>query len=356
MKTPGIYVLTLRLPRRIIWKNAVLPSGWYSYTGSAMNGLEGRVSRHIRTRCRRHWHVDALLSDGAIRDVQLLPARDVNMECAVAGQVASQPGALCIPGFGAGDCRCVSHLSRFVKRPVFSVQSCRVEKYLPRMMAVLGRHYVDHAARNRDPFRTLVTCMLSLRTRDPVTDKAAARLFEVISTPDELAVADTNDVANAIYPVGMYRQKAETLRHAAQRLLDSFQGRVPSDIDALITLPGVGRKTANLVRSFSFHLPALCVDTHVHRITNRWGFVRTATPEDSERGLRAKVPEPLWNPMNPFLVQHGQQICRPRQPRCGCCFLNRWCGYPRLLEEADIAGRIPGAPAHPSLKLPVGGQ
>ena len=176
--------------------------------------------------------------------------------------------------------------------------------------------YRNYAARGRDPFRQLVSCILSLRTQDPVTDAASERLFTALRTPEEFAVASAEAIAETIYPVGMYNRKGALLVDIAQHVIRDFGGETPSDLDALLSLPGVGRKTANLVRSFAFGLPAICVDTHVHRIANRWGLVRTTTPDDTERELRAILPQEYWIELNPYLVQHGQQICRPVKPRC----------------------------------------
>jgi len=142
----------------------------------------------------------------------------------------------------------------------------------------------------RDPFRILVGCLLSLRTRDETTGPAAARLFALADTPAALLGLTRRRIERAIFPVGFYRTKARVVQRVSRELLARFDGRVPADLDALLTLPGVGRKTANLVVTFAFGLPGICVDTHVHRITNRLGFVRTTTPERTEWALRAKLP------------------------------------------------------------------
>jgi endonuclease-3 len=180
----------------------------------------------------------------------------------------------------------------------------------------------------RDPFKTLTSCILSLRTKDEVTAVASQRMFAIAGTPEQMAAVDEDELARAIYPVGFYRTKAKALRAIAQQILERFGGQVPDDIDALLTLPGVGRKTANLVVGQAFAKPAICVDTHVHRITNRWGYVRTKTPEQTELALRAKLPAKHWLEINDLLVAFGQTICHPTSPRCSICPIARWC--PRI--------------------------
>jgi endonuclease-3 len=143
-----------------------------------------------------------------------------------------------------------------------------------------------------------------------------------------MAVVDEDELARAIYPVGFYRTKAKALREIARQLLERFAGRVPDDIDQLLTLPGVGRKTANLVVAQAYGKPAICVDTHVHRITNRWGYVRTETPAQTETALRAQLPARHWIEINDLLVAFGQTICHPTSPRCSICPIARFC--PRI--------------------------
>jgi endonuclease-3 len=180
-------------------------------------------------------------------------------------------------------------------------------------------------ASGRDPFRILVGCLLSLRTKDETTGPAAARLFALADTPAALAVLSTTTIERAIFPVGFYRTKARGLRAVSRILLDRFGGAVPSDLDALLTLPGVGRKTANLVVTFAFGLPGICVDTHVHRITNRLGYVRTRSPNETELALRARLPKPHWIGLNDLLVAFGQNVCHPTSPRCSRCPVSRPC-------------------------------
>jgi len=180
-------------------------------------------------------------------------------------------------------------------------------------------------ATEQDPFRILIACLLSLRTRDETTGPAAARLFALADTPVAMLRIARRDIERAIFPVGFYRTKARVIHRVCRELTDRFGGRVPSDLDALLTLPGVGRKTANLVVTFAFGLPGICVDTHVHRISNRLGFVRTATPERTEWALRAKLPRRHWIMLNDLLVAFGQNLCQPISPRCSACPVARLC-------------------------------
>jgi endonuclease-3 len=180
-------------------------------------------------------------------------------------------------------------------------------------------------AAGSDPFRVLAACLLSLRTKDETTGPAAARLFALADTPAAMLELSTRTIEHAIYPVGFYRTKARVLHRVSRDLLDRFDGRVPADLDALLTLHGVGRKTANLVVTFGFGLPGICVDTHVHRITNRLGFVRTRTPEETEMVLRRRLPRRHWIALNDLLVSFGQNLCHPTSPRCSVCPVRRSC-------------------------------
>jgi endonuclease-3 len=171
----------------------------------------------------------------------------------------------------------------------------------------------------RDPFRILIGCLLSLRTKDETTGPASARLFALADTPAGMLALSTRAIERAIFPVGFYRTKARVLHRVCRDLLERFDGRVPSDLDALLTLHGVGRKTANLVVTFAFDLPGICVDTHVHRISNRLGFVRTRTPDETEQALRRRLPRRHWIGLNDLLVAFGQNLCRPTSPHCSRC-------------------------------------
>jgi endonuclease-3 len=176
-----------------------------------------------------------------------------------------------------------------------------------------------------DPFATLVSCLLSLRTQDATTLAASRRLFRLARTPRAMLRLPVDTLERTIYPVGFYRTKARVLHRVSQELLRRFDGRVPGDLDALLTLPGVGRKTANLVVTLAFGRPGICVDTHVHRITNRWDYVRTRTPEQTEFALRKRLPPKHWRIINDLLVTFGQHLCRPVSPWCSRCPLVTVC-------------------------------
>jgi endonuclease III len=177
----------------------------------------------------------------------------------------------------------------------------------------------------RDPFKILIGCLLSLRTKDETTGPAAARLFALADTPERMLQLTTAQIAEAIYPVGFYRTKAASILEICRVLVERYGGKVPDDMEALLELRGVGRKTANLVLTLGFQKPAICVDTHVHRISNRWGYVRTKTPEATEFALRRKLPKVYWMVYNDLLVSFGQNICKPLSPLCTQCPLADMC-------------------------------
>lgn len=176
-----------------------------------------------------------------------------------------------------------------------------------------------------DPFEILISTLLSLRTKDEVTAAATERLFSLASTPAEMLRLSEAEIQKAIYPVGFYRNKAETIHHVCRELIKRFQSRVPDSIEELLTLKGVGRKTANLVVSLGFNGAGLCVDTHVHRISNRFGYVRTKSPEETEFALRAKLPPEYWSRYNTLLVAFGRNTCRPISPLCSHCPVKSYC-------------------------------
>ncbi len=181
------------------------------------------------------------------------------------------------------------------------------------------------ARETRDPFRVLIACLLSLRTKDHTTAEASQRLFQLADTPESMKALSLRTIEKAIYPVGFYKNKAKQIRSICQSLLRDFEGRVPDTIEDLLTLKGVGRKTANLVVTVGYRKPGICVDTHVHRISNRWGYVQTRTPEETERALREKLPAKYWITFNDWLVPFGQHLCRPISPFCSQCPVSRYC-------------------------------
>ena len=176
-----------------------------------------------------------------------------------------------------------------------------------------------------NPFKILIATILSLRTKDEVTAKASERLFRVADTPEKLMELSEGEIEKLIYPVGFYRRKAKTIREVARIIVEKYGGEVPSDIDELLKLPGVGRKTANLVVTLGYGKPGICVDTHVHRIMNRFGYVKTKTPEETEMALREKLPKEYWIEINDLLVSLGQHICHPTSPKCSQCPVSEYC-------------------------------
>ena len=184
------------------------------------------------------------------------------------------------------------------------------------------------AMQSRDPFKTLISCILSLRTKDQTTLVASERLFARADTPAKMLVLSARTLERLIYPVGFYRTKARVIRGICRDLIDKFHGLVPDEIDLLMTLKGVGRKTANLVVTEAFAKPGICVDTHVHRISNRWGLVKTKTPDRTEIALREVLPRRHWLEYNGILVAFGQTICHPTSPWCSRCKIADLC--PRI--------------------------
>lgn len=172
---------------------------------------------------------------------------------------------------------------------------------------------------SRDPFQILISCLISLRTKDQVTGEASTRLFGLARTPRAMLALSASTIARAIYPAGFYRTKAKTIRELSRSLIQWHAGKVPDEIDTLLTLKGVGRKTANLVVTMGFGKPGICVDTHVHRISNRLGIVTTKTPEQTESALRQVLPRRHWISYNDLLVTFGQTTCKPISPLCGIC-------------------------------------
>ncbi len=181
------------------------------------------------------------------------------------------------------------------------------------------------AALDQNPFKVLVSCILSLRTQDRTTGAASERLFKLASTPDALAGLPVKAIEKAIYPVGFYRVKAGTIRQISQDIMARHRGQVPDTLESLLSLKGVGRKTANLVLTRGFDKYGICVDTHVHRITNRWGLVKTKTPDETEMALRGLLPKRYWKDLNGMLVAFGQSICRPLSPLCSGCSITAFC-------------------------------
>lgn len=197
-----------------------------------------------------------------------------------------------------------------------------IDELMKRLFELYPEGYTDGS---RDPFFVLISTVMSHRTRDEVTYPSAVKLFEKFSTPEEMAEANVEEVEVLIRDVGFYRVKAGRIKEISRILLEEYEGRVPDDMESLLKFPGVGRKTANCVLAHAFSQDALAVDTHVHRISNRMGLIRTKSPEETEIELKKVFPRRCWKHINLLLVKLGQNICRPISPRCEICTLNDIC-------------------------------
>ena len=204
-----------------------------------------------------------------------------------------------------------------------------MEEIIPLLAEELNKSelpIVSHLAEEqRDPFTILISTLISLRTKDEVTAEASERLFRLAGNPAEMLMLAPETIAQAIYPAGFYRNKARTILTVCRELVDDYNSHVPDTIEQLLAMPGVGRKTANLVVTLGFGKPGICVDTHVHRISNRLGYVRTKTPEQTEFALRGKLPSKYWIDYNTLLVAFGRRICRPVSPLCSSCSIRDYC-------------------------------
>ena len=177
----------------------------------------------------------------------------------------------------------------------------------------------------KDPYLVLIACILSLRTNDRTTYPATLRMLELAKTPQEMMRVEEDELAKAIYPVGFYKNKAGQIIELSRKIVEEYGGKVPDSIDELCKFRGVGRKTANLVMTLGFGVPAICVDVHVHRIFNRLGYIKTKNPEETEFALREKLPVQYWIPINTLLVTHEQNVCKPIKPQCDNCPISDYC-------------------------------
>ena len=175
-----------------------------------------------------------------------------------------------------------------------------------------------------NPYLVLIGCILSLRTNDKTTYPATLRMLELAKTPEDMMKVNVEDLENAIYPVGFYKNKAKQIIELSKEIVEKLGGKVPDTIEDLIKFNGVGRKTANLVLAKGFGIPAICVDVHVHRIFNRLGYVKTKTPEETEFALREKLPQKYWLDINTLMVTHGQNVCKPINPKCDICPIKKY--------------------------------
>lgn len=184
---------------------------------------------------------------------------------------------------------------------------------------------VTVVSRKKDPYQVLISCILSLRTKDKTTIEASGRLFKVADNPKDMVKLSALRLQKIIYPVGFYRNKSRVILGISKKILQEFASKVPNNIDDLLRLKGVGKKTANLVLSLGYNIPEICVDTHVHRISNRLGWVKTKTPEQTEEALKKIIPKRHWIDLNTTLVTFGQNICLPISPFCSKCFVYKFC-------------------------------
>ncbi|TET76225.1 MAG: endonuclease III [Candidatus Cloacimonadota bacterium] len=201
---------------------------------------------------------------------------------------------------------------------VMKILKEEVKQWKPPIVGEIERHF-------KDPYRVLISCLLSLRTKDKVTGGASTKLFSLADNPYSMLKLSPAKIMKAIYPVGFYRRKAEAVRIISKILIEKHNGIVPDKIDELLKLPGVGRKTANLVVTVAYKKQGLCVDTHVHRIVNRWGYVKTKSPYETEMALRKKLSPRYWIIFNDLLVAYGQNLCRPISPKCNICSISKYC-------------------------------
>ncbi len=190
---------------------------------------------------------------------------------------------------------------------------------------VVQTEFVKFMEGVNDPYLVLICCILSLRTNDKTTYPCSMRMLELGKTPKEIAALDIETLSKAIYPVGFYENKAKQIIQLSKELVEKYDSQVPDEIEELIKFKGVGRKTANLVLTKGFNKPAICVDVHVHRISNRLGYVKTKNPEETEFALRDKLPKKHWIDFNTLLVTHGQNICKPTKPKCSECSIEKYC-------------------------------
>lgn len=177
----------------------------------------------------------------------------------------------------------------------------------------------------KDPFKVLICCILSLRTNDKTTYPCSLRMLKLGTTPQDFLTIDVETLAKAIYPVGFYKNKAQQILDISKELVEKFDCKVPDSIEELIKFKGVGRKTANLVMAKGYCKPAICVDVHVHRISNRLGWVKTQTPDETEMELRKLIPQKYWLDLNTILVTFGQNLCKPQRPMCTNCPIKEYC-------------------------------
>lgn len=200
---------------------------------------------------------------------------------------------------------------------VISLIENQVKPFKTPAVTVIGK--------KKNPYLILISCIISLRTKDDVTEKASERLFKLAKTADEMIKLSGNEIEKAIYPAGFYKIKAKNILEISETLINRYSSKVPDTLEELLKLKGVGRKTANLVITVGFNKDGICVDTHVHRISNRLGWVKTKSPEETEFALKKELPKKYWIPINDLLVTFGQNVCLPLSPKCSICNVEKLC-------------------------------
>lgn len=206
------------------------------------------------------------------------------------------------------------------------------------VLEILDQTYDEHPMANitkNNPYKVLIACLLSLRTKDETMIPAAQRLFNVADTPEQLIALSPEEIQKLVFPVGFYRNKSHTLLEVSHRILADFEGETPDTMEDLLSLKGVGRKTANLVLGLGHGISAICVDVHVHRISNRLGYIKTKDPEETEMTLRQILPKLYWHIINKVMVLHGQQTCKPVGAKCDICPVEQYC------KQIEVKARKP---------------
>ena len=208
------------------------------------------------------------------------------------------------------------------------------------VMQILSKHYnySDKTTLNRmrkkpDAFKILISCLLSLRTQDKNTEKVSKQLFEVAQTPQEILALPIEQLEKLIFSSGHYKKKAQTLQHVSKEIIERFNNQVPNNKEALLSIKGIGPKTANIVLAFAFNQEVLPIDTHCHRIPNRLGWVETKTPEQTEKQLEIILPRKYWREFNAIFVQFGKDICQPISPWCSKCPINEYCSRINVIKN-----------------------
>lgn len=205
---------------------------------------------------------------------------------------------------------------------------------IPKIMNLLKKHfnYTKRTTLNRmrgekkpDAFKILISCLISLRTKDEITERISRELFKIADTPNKIAIISTEKLEKIVFSSGHYKKKTQTLKHVSKEILERFNGKVPSDKEELMSIKGIGPKTANIVLNFAFGKQVLPIDTHCHRVPNRLGWVKTKTPEQTEKELEKILPKKYWNEFNGIFVLFGRTICVPISPFCSKCPIEKYC-------------------------------